>query len=194
MTGLKFRIQESDVLEAQFEALGANPQKMAFGEVYQALQTGVVDGQENTWSNIYSQKFYEVQKYITETNHGYIGYYVAVNAQVLGVAARRPARRASRQTMAEVTAWGNARAEEINQEDQKRIADAGRSQIKELTPEQLAGLASAMEPVWEKFRDDRRRPDRRRARGEQVARLAASSRDRACSACCRAPTGSKRRS
>ncbi|MEO7152525.1 MAG: DctP family TRAP transporter solute-binding subunit, partial [Burkholderiaceae bacterium] len=60
--GLKFRIQSSDVLEAQFRALDANPQKMAFSEVYQALQTGVVDGQENTWSNIYSQKFFEVQK------------------------------------------------------------------------------------------------------------------------------------
>src|SRR3546814_14740370 len=71
--GLKFRIQPSDVLEAQFKALGANPQKMAFAEVYQALQTGTVDGQENTWSNIYSQKFYEAQKYITETNHGEIG-------------------------------------------------------------------------------------------------------------------------
>ena len=79
--GLKFRIQPSDVLEAQFRALGANPQKMAFSEVYQALQTGVVDGQENTWSNIYSQKFYEVQKTIAETNHGVIDYMVITNAK-----------------------------------------------------------------------------------------------------------------
>ena len=68
--GLKFRIQASDMLEAQFKAVGAVPQKMAFAEVYQALQTGVVDGQENTWSNTYSQKFYEVQPYFTESNHG----------------------------------------------------------------------------------------------------------------------------
>ncbi|MCB2036236.1 MAG: DctP family TRAP transporter solute-binding subunit, partial [Ottowia sp.] len=79
--GLKFRIQSSDVLEAQFRALGANPQKMAFSEVYQALQTGVVDGQENTWSNIFSQKFYEVQKTIAETNHGVIDYMVVTNAK-----------------------------------------------------------------------------------------------------------------
>ena len=79
--GLKFRIQASDVLEAQFRALGANPQKMAFSEVYQALQTGVVDGQENTWSNIYSQKFHEVQKTIAETNHGVIDYMVVANAK-----------------------------------------------------------------------------------------------------------------
>ena len=67
------------MLEAQFRTLGAVPQVMAFSEVYQALQTGVVDGQENTWSNMYTQKMHEVQKFITETNHGYIGYVVVVN-------------------------------------------------------------------------------------------------------------------
>src|SRR5258708_28983658 len=77
--GLKFRIQSSKVLEAQFRALGATPQVMAFSEVYQALQTGVVDGQENTPSNMYTQKMHEVQKYTTLTNHGYIGYVVVVN-------------------------------------------------------------------------------------------------------------------
>ena len=77
--GLKFRIQSSKVLEAQFRELGAIPQVMAFSEVYQALQTGVVDGQENTPSNMYTQKFHEVQKYTTLTNHGYIGYVVVVN-------------------------------------------------------------------------------------------------------------------
>ncbi|MEP6557614.1 MAG: DctP family TRAP transporter solute-binding subunit, partial [Burkholderiales bacterium] len=77
--GLKFRIQSSDVLEAQFKAIGANPQKLAFSEVYSALQTGVVDGQENTWSNIYTQKFHEVQKYIMESNHGVIDYMVVTN-------------------------------------------------------------------------------------------------------------------
>ncbi len=77
--GLKFRIQSSKVLEAQFRELGAIPQVMAFSEVYQALQTGVVDGQENTPSNMYTMKFHEVQKYTTLTNHGYIGYVVVVN-------------------------------------------------------------------------------------------------------------------
>src|SRR5690625_5652751 len=77
---LKFRVQASDVLEEQFRALDANPQKLAFSEVYQALQTGVVDGQENTWSNTYSQKFHEVQKTIAETNNGVIDYMVITNA------------------------------------------------------------------------------------------------------------------
>ena len=77
--GLKFRVQPSDVLVAQMEALGASPQPMAFSEVYGALQTGVVDGQENTWSNIYGQKFFEVQDGITETNHGVLDYMVVAS-------------------------------------------------------------------------------------------------------------------
>src|SRR6202035_1534887 len=76
--GLKFRIQSSKVLEAQLRALGSIPQVMAFSDVYQALQTGVVDGQENSWSNIYTQKMHEVQEYMPTTNHGYIGYVVVV--------------------------------------------------------------------------------------------------------------------
>src|SRR5437764_3991007 len=79
--GVKFRIQSSKVLEAQFRALGSIPQVMAFGEVYQALQTGVVDGQENTWSNIYTQKMHEMQQFATVTNHGYIRYVVGVKQQ-----------------------------------------------------------------------------------------------------------------
>ena len=79
--GLKFRIQESDVLEEQFKALNANPQKMAFSEVYLALQQGVVDGQENTWSNILTQKFHEVQDGITNTDHGVIDYLVVTSTE-----------------------------------------------------------------------------------------------------------------
>src|SRR5260370_23814505 len=81
--GVKFRIQSSKVLEAQFRALGSIPQVMAFGEVYQALQTGVVDGQENPCSNIHPPKMHEAQKYATVTNHGYIGYVDVVNNKFL---------------------------------------------------------------------------------------------------------------
>ena len=77
--GLKFRIMESDVLQAQILAMGGNPQKMAFGEVYQALQTGAIDAQENTWSNNYSQKFFEVQDFFTESNHGYLAYLLGIS-------------------------------------------------------------------------------------------------------------------
>ena len=148
--GLKFRIQQSDVLEAQFRALGANPQKMAFSEVYQALQTGVVDGQENTWSNIYTQKFYEVQKSIAETNHGVIDYMVITNAKWwdgLPVDIRKGLTEA----MDEATAYGNKLANEINDRDRKLIADAGKAKISTLTKDDLAAWRKAMAPVWKKF-------------------------------------------
>jgi C4-dicarboxylate-binding protein DctP len=150
--GLKFRIQASDVLEAQFRALGANPQKMAFAEVYQALQTGVVDGQENTWSNIYTQKFYEVQKTIAETNHGVIDYMVITNAKWWnGLPA--DVRAGLQKAMDEATAYGNKLAEDINQGDRKRIADAGKAKIQTLSKDDLAAWQKAMAPVWGKFQD-----------------------------------------
>src|SRR3954466_13275981 len=113
--GLKFRIQSSKVLEAQFRSLGSIPQVMAFSEVYQALQTGVVDGQENTWSNIYTQKMHEVQKYITETNHGYIGYVVVVNKKFWdGLPA--DVRGNLEKAMAEATAYSNEISQKENDE------------------------------------------------------------------------------
>jgi len=148
--GLKFRIQPSDVLEAQFRAIGANPQKMAFSEVYQALQTGVVDGQENTWSNIYSQKFYEVQKTIAQTNHGVIDYMVIANAKWWD---KLPAdvRKGLQEAMDEATEYGNGLANQINEQDKELIGKAGKAKIQELTPADLAKWQKAMEPVWKKF-------------------------------------------
>jgi C4-dicarboxylate-binding protein DctP len=151
--GLKFRIQSSDVLEAQFRALGANPQKMAFSEVYQALQTGVVDGQENTWSNIYSQKFFEVQKTIAETNHGVIDYMVITNAAWWdGLPA--DIRAGLAKAMAEATAHANKLAGELNERDRKRIADAGKAKIQALGKDDVAAWRKAMHPVWKKFEAD----------------------------------------
>jgi len=151
--GLKFRIQASDVLEAQFRALGANPQKMAFSEVYQALQTGVVDGQENTWSNIYSQKFFEVQKTIATTNHGVIDYMVVTNAKWWdGLPA--DVRKGLSEAMAEATAYGNGIANEFNERDRKRIAEGGKAKVVTLSKEDVAAWRKAMEPVWKKFEGD----------------------------------------
>ena len=150
--GLKFRIMESDILQAQVQAFGGSPQKMAFGEVYQALQTGTVDAQENTWSNMYSSKFYEVQPFITETNHGYIGYFVATNRD-FWESLPADIRSGLEEILDEVTEWGNARAAEINRADKQKIAESGRSQIIELTPDELAAWRQAMLPVWDEFRD-----------------------------------------
>jgi C4-dicarboxylate-binding protein DctP len=151
--GLKFRIQQSDVLEAQFRALGANPQKMAFSEVYQALQTGVVDGQENTWSNIYSQKFYEVQKTIAETNHGVIDYMVITNAKWWD-SLPADVRKGLQEAMDEATEYGNKLANDINERDKDLIAKAGKAKIQELSKADLAKWQKAMEPVWKKFEPD----------------------------------------
>jgi C4-dicarboxylate-binding protein DctP len=150
--GLKFRVMESDILQAQVAAFGGSPQKMAYGEVYQALQTGAVDAQENTWSNMYSSRFYEVQPYITETNHGYIGYFVAVN-RTFWESLPADLRFGLEETLAEVTAWGNARSAEINAEGRQRIVESGRSEIVELDARELEAWRRAMAPVWDQFRD-----------------------------------------
>src|SRR5580693_6705128 len=143
--GLKFRIQSSKVLEAQFRTLGSIPQAMAFSEVYQALQTGVVDGQENTWSNIYTQKMHEVQKYMTTTNHGYIGYVVVVNKKFWdGLPA--DIRAACEKAMKEATAYGNGQSAKENDEALAEIKKAGKTEIITLTAEQDAAMRKAMEP------------------------------------------------
>jgi C4-dicarboxylate-binding protein DctP len=145
--GLKFRIQSSKVLEAQFRALGSIPQVMAFGEVYQALQTGVVDGQENTWSNIYTQKMHEVQKFATVTNHGYIGYIVVVNKK-FWEGLPPEIRGQLDKAMKEATAFGNGQSAKENEEALADIKKAGKTEIITLTPEQDAAMRKAMEPVY----------------------------------------------
>lgn len=145
--GVKFRIQSSRVLQAQFKALGSLPQVMAFSEVYQALQTGVVDGQENTWSNIYTQKMHEVQKYITETNHGYIGYVVIVNKKFWD---DLPAdiRDQLSKAMKEATDFNNAQSQKENDDALAEIKKSGKSEIIKLTSEQDEAMRKAMEPVY----------------------------------------------
>ena len=145
--GLKFRIQSSKVLEAQFRALGAIPQVMAFSEVYQALQTGVVDGQENTPSNIYTQKFHEVQKYTTLTNHGYIGYVVVVNKKFWdGLPA--DIRGQLDKAMKEATAYTNKISESENTDALEEIKKSGKTQIIVPTKEEMAAMQKAMEPLY----------------------------------------------
>jgi len=151
--GLKIRVQDSDVLQAQFRALGANPQKMAFSEVYQALQTGVVDGQENTWSNIFTQKFFEVQKSITETNHGAILYMVITNSDWWD---SLPAdiRTGLAEAMDEATSYANKLAYEINEHDREQVIAAGKATVHTLSPEDLTVWRKLMEPLWKKYEAD----------------------------------------
>lgn len=151
--GLKFRIQDSDVLLEQFRAVGGNPQKMPYGEVYQALQMGAIDAQENTWSNIYASKFYEVQPYITETDHGYIGYLVAVNPEFWR-GLPTDVRSALDAALAEATEYVNSEARKINDEARSRVVAAGRNTLIELTVEERRQWRAAMRPVWDRFAAD----------------------------------------
>ena len=148
--GLKFRIQASDVLEAQFKAVGANPQKISFSEVYQALQTGVVDGTENPWSNTYSKKFHEVQKYIMDTDHGVLDYMVITNAK-WWAGLPPDVQKGLKAAMDESIAYGNKAAfqEALSFRD-KVIADK-KAEVVPMTKEQKAAWRAAMKPVWKKF-------------------------------------------
>jgi len=148
----KFRTQPSDVLIAQFEALGANPQKMAFKEVYGALQTKVVDGQENTWSNIYGKKFFEVQDGVTETNHGIIDYLLVTSTDFWNGLPTDQRNQLST-IITEVTAERNAASTAVNEENKQLVIKAGGT-VRTLTPAQRAEWVDTLKPVWKKFEGD----------------------------------------
>jgi C4-dicarboxylate-binding protein DctP len=144
--GLKMRIQSSKVLDAQMRALGANPQALAFSEVYQALQTGVVDGTENPPSNMYTQKMHEVQKHVTVSNHGYLGYAVIVNKKFWeGLPA--DIRGQLQQAMLDATKYEKAIAQQDNDMALEAIRKAGKTTIYNLTAQEQAAWRKALLPV-----------------------------------------------
>jgi C4-dicarboxylate-binding protein DctP len=148
--GLKMRVQSSKVLEAQMRALGAIPQVLAFSEVYQALQTGVVDGSENTPSNMFSQKHHEVQKYVMLSDHGYIGYAVITNKKFW---AGLPAdvRANLDRAMADATKYANDISQKENDDALADIKKSGHSTLVALTPEEKAAWQRALAPVYEEM-------------------------------------------
>lgn len=142
--GLKMRIQSSKVLDSEMRSVGAMPQVMAFSEVYQALQTGVVDGTENPPSNLYTQKMHEVQKYVTLSNHGYLGYAVLVNKKFwMGLPA--DIRTILDGCMKDATVFANSVAKKDNDEALTAVKKSGRSQIITLTPQEKAEWKKAMD-------------------------------------------------
>jgi len=144
--GMKMRIQSSKVLDAQMRALGANPQVMAFSEVYQALQTGVVDGTENTPSNIYTQKMHEVQSDLTVSEHGYIGYAVIVNKKFWdGLPA--DLRTQLEGAMKDATKYTNAISEQENAQALDEIRKSGKTNVHVLTDDEKAEWRKALLPV-----------------------------------------------
>lgn len=154
--GLKFRIQQSEVLEAQFKILDASPQKLAFSEVYNALQTGVVDGTENPWSNIYSKKFHEVQKYFSETNHGILDSLVVTNAS-FWENLPTDIRTELENILLEVTVEVNKEAAQMDTDYRQKVIafgkETGKTAVLSLTEDELAQWRAVMQPVWQQFKE-----------------------------------------
>jgi C4-dicarboxylate-binding protein DctP len=151
--GKKFRIMTSDVLAAQFEAVDALPLKKPFSEVFTLLQTKAIDGQENTWSNIYSKKFFEVQPYITESNHGVLDYLVITDA-AFWMGLPDDIRAEVKKALDEAIAFGNDVSDKKAIADRQKIIDSGRSEVIQLTDAERQQWVDVMKPVWKKFEDE----------------------------------------
>jgi C4-dicarboxylate-binding protein DctP len=147
--GLKFRVQTSDVAKAMIAAMGASPQPMAFAEVYGALQTGVVDGQENTWSNIYTKKFFEVQDSTTQTSHQLLAYLFMTSKEFLD-SLDADTRTKLIKIADEVTVAANKSVKDKEEANRQNILKAG-GKINELTASQRKQWVDAMKPVWKQF-------------------------------------------
>lgn len=152
--GQKFRIMSSKVLEAQFKAVNASPQMMPFSEVYSALAQGVIDGQENTNSNMFTKKFYEVQKHITITNHGYLGYLVVMSKKFYNSLPKK-LQKDVHQAMNEATLIERYLAEELNNSQLDKIQEyaskTGKLKIHNLSQEQIKKWQKAIRPIYSKF-------------------------------------------
>lgn len=151
--GKKFRIMTSDVLQAQFEAVKAVPLKKPFSEVFTLLQTRAIDGQENTWSNIYSKKFFEVQPYITESNHGVLDYLVVTSSE-FWLSLDNNLKREIERSLTEAIAYGNSISAQKALDDKQKIIDSKRSSVLTLSDDERKQWVDAMKPVWKSFEKD----------------------------------------
>ncbi|CCO09340.1 TRAP transporter substrate-binding protein [Desulforamulus hydrothermalis] len=150
--GLKFRTQSGGLLDAQFKALGAGSQTLAFAEVYQALQNGTVDGQENTFNNIDTQKYVEVQKYLTVSGHGRLDYVVLTNTK-FWQSLTPEQQQIINEAMQEATAFERKLAEELNAKSFAKIKESGKVEVYELTETDRAAFIKALEPVYAEYTD-----------------------------------------
>lgn len=146
LNGLRMRIQPSKVLDAQMRTLGAVPQAMAFSEVYEALRTGIVDGTENPPSNLYTQRMYEVQKHVTVSNHGYLGYAVIVNKKFWD-GLPGDVRSSLEEAMREATRYANTIAQQENDAALEAVRRSGKSTVHVLNEKELASWRDALLPV-----------------------------------------------
>lgn len=151
--GKKFRIQSSNIAAAMIEALGGTPQKLPFKEVYTALGQGVVDGQENAWSNTYSKKFYEVQDYISVSNHSYLGYLLVVSKEFWNNLPK-DIRKELTAILKEATDANRKFAQEADMADRKKIENDKYAKVIELTAAERKQWKQITRPVWDQFRNE----------------------------------------
>ncbi|MGA1846539.1 DctP family TRAP transporter solute-binding subunit [Deferribacter abyssi] len=150
--GIKFRIMSSKVLEEQFKALNAIPVTMSFSEVYTALQQGVVDGAENPWSNYYTKKFYEVQKYTTVSYHGYLGYMLVTNKKIVMKLKKAGLYDTFLKAVKDATEYERKLAKEMDDYYYKKVKESGKTQVIELTDAQKEPFRKLFkEKVYPKF-------------------------------------------
>ncbi|MBR0748894.1 DctP family TRAP transporter solute-binding subunit [Bradyrhizobium japonicum] len=145
--GLKFRISGSKIADQYFRILGSIPQIMAFSEVYQALQTGVVDGCENTASNYLTQKFYEVQKDITVSYHAHLQYAVIVNSKFWS-GLPPDIRTQLEKAMMDATEYTNQIAHQENEDALAEIKKTGKTKLHYLTDADRKAWQEAMQPTY----------------------------------------------
>jgi C4-dicarboxylate-binding protein DctP len=150
--GQKFRIMSSKVLEAQFKAVGASPQVLPFSEVYSALQQGVVDGQENTLSNIFTKKFHEVQNYMTLSNHGYLGYMLVTN-RIFWNQLPDDLKKTIHTCVDDATEYTNERAKALNMEQLEKIRESGSVEIHKLSAQERKAWQEEMMEIYPEFYD-----------------------------------------
>ncbi|MCL6478479.1 MAG: TRAP transporter substrate-binding protein [Peptococcaceae bacterium] len=148
--GLKFRTQSGGVLDEQFKALGAGSQTLAFGEVYQALNSGAVDGQENTFNNIDTQKYQEVQKYMTVSGHGRLDYVLITNTKFWD-SLTPDQQKLFRDAVKEASAYERKLADELNAKSFEKLKSSGKMEIYTLTDADREAFIKAMQPVYEKY-------------------------------------------
>ena len=156
--GQKFRIMSSKVLEEQFKVVGANPQMMPFSEVYSGLQQGVIDGQENTNSNIYTKKFYEVSNYMTVSNHGYLGYLVVMSKKFwnsLPADLQANVKEAMKDATAKEREWAVELDKSQFAEIEKYAKETKKLEITVLTTEQRDAWSKVMSEIYPKFYDNK---------------------------------------
>lgn len=151
--GLKFRIMNSDVLAEQFQAVDASPLKKPYSEVFMLLQTKAIDGQENTWNNMYSKKFFEVQPYITESNHGLVDYMLVTSTE-FWEGLPDDIRPVLKEAIKEAAQHGNKVAAELSMADRQKIIDYAGSEVLALSDEERQQWVDIMKPVWAKFEDE----------------------------------------